>query len=94
MRKHLNLRANMALVIIFAFLINTFGPFPIAQAQEYHLPAPGVMVQLSPEYNPPILKGIKVHPNNPFQFDFILDQGDEMPPQGRQPGDMFNKEQH
>jgi len=41
------------------------------------LPAPGVMVRLSPEFNPPILKGIKVHPNNPFRFDFILDQGDE-----------------
>jgi hypothetical protein len=40
------------------------------------LPSPGVMVSLSPEFNPPILKGIKVHPDNPFRFDFILDQGD------------------
>ena len=29
-----------------------------------------------PYFNPPILKGIKVHPDNPFRFDFILDQGD------------------
>src|SRR6201999_2100162 len=34
------------------------------------------MVHLSPEFNPPSLKGIKVHPDNPFRFDFILDKGD------------------
>ena len=45
-------------------------------AQEFILPKPGVMVQLSPSFNPPILKGIKVHPNDPFRFDFILDKGD------------------
>ena len=32
---------------------------------------------LSPAFNPPILKGIKVHPDNPFRFDFILDKGDD-----------------
>ena len=76
MRKNLNLRANIALGLIFAFLANTFGPVPLAQADEFRLPAPGVRVNLSPEFNPPILKGIKVHPDNPFRFDFILDQGD------------------
>ena len=34
------------------------------------------MVHLSPPLDPPILKGIKVHPDNPFRFDFILDKGD------------------
>jgi hypothetical protein len=66
----------MALGLIFAFLLNTFGPIPLAQAQEFILPKPGAMVQLSPEFNPPILKGIKIHPDNPFRFDFILDPGD------------------
>ncbi len=63
--------------VLLAFLVNTFGPVPLAQAEDFHLPAPGVMVYLSPEFNPPILKGIKVHPDNPFRFDFILDKGDE-----------------
>ncbi len=49
---------------------------PLAQAQDYYLPTPGVMVHLSPPFDPPILKGIKVHPDNPFRFDFILDKGD------------------
>ena len=48
----------------------------MVQAQDYRLPMPGVMVHLSPPLDPPILKGIKVHPDNPFRFDFILDQGD------------------
>ena len=65
--------------ILLTFLVNnTLGPIPTAQAQEFRLPAPGVMVHLSPEFNPPILKGIKVHPDNPFRFDFILDQGDDV----------------
>ncbi len=67
-------------VVLTAFLANSFGPLPLAQAQEFRLPAPGVMVRLSPEFNPPILKGLKVHPNNPFRFDFILDKGDSSVP--------------
>lgn len=58
------------------FLLNILGPFPVVQADEFRLPLPGVIVHLSPEYNPPTLKGIKVHPNKPLQFDFILDKGD------------------
>src|SRR5476649_2370196 len=58
------------------FITSIIGPLPLAQAQYFRLPAPGVMVSRSPAFNPPILKGIKVHPDNPFRFDFILDQGD------------------
>ncbi|MBF0489063.1 MAG: hypothetical protein HQL15_00410 [Candidatus Omnitrophica bacterium] len=64
------------IAILMAFLMNSFGPIPMAQAQELLLPKPGVMVHLSPEFNPPILKGIKVLPENPFRFEFILDRGD------------------
>jgi len=76
MRKYLDLKANIAIGLIIAFLLNSLGPFPLAQAQEFLLPRPGTMVLLSSEFNPPILKGIKVHPENPFKFDFILDRGD------------------
>ena len=70
--------------ILVCFLVNAFGPIPIVYAEpiysvegQFHLPAPGILVHLSPAYNPPILKGIKVHPENPFKFEFILDQGDD-----------------
>jgi len=67
------------LAVLFAFFVNTLGPIPFSQAQEFRLPAPGVMIQLSPPLNPPILKGIKVYPSEPFRFDFILDVGDRHP---------------
>jgi hypothetical protein len=75
----------LSILVLLTFLANTFGPIcpiSLAQAQlaspegEFYLPEPGVRVGLSPDFNPPILKGIKVHPDDPFQFDFILDQGD------------------
>jgi len=70
------LRSRIAFFIAFAFLINSLS-CPCAVAEGLFLPAPGVMVHLSPEFNPPILKGIKIHPEDPFQFDFILDHGDD-----------------
>jgi len=73
-------RTNIALGLIFAFWANILGPPPLVQAQEFLLPAPGVMVPLSPQFDPPILKGIKIHPDNPFRIDFILDVGDGSKP--------------
>ena len=66
----------ISLGLFFVFLGNCFC-LPEARAQELSLPAPGTMVHLSPSFNPPVLKGIKVHPENPLKFDFILDKGDE-----------------
>jgi hypothetical protein len=73
------LKRLYSISVFISFLINIIGPMP-AYAVDGHdfvsLPKPGVMVHVSPEFNPPILKGIKVHPDNPFRFDFILDKGD------------------
>jgi len=65
------------LIILCFFITSVYGNYPV-YAQDFRLPTPGVRVGLSPEYNPAILKGIKVHPDNPFRFDFILDQGDSL----------------
>jgi len=71
------MKTPLATLTLVCFLINSvIGPLPLARADEFRLPAPGVMVHLSPPLDPPILKGIKVHPDNPFRFDFILDKGD------------------
>lgn len=40
------------------------------------LPAPGTMVGLSPSFAPIVIKGIKIFPDNPLRFDFIIDTGD------------------
>ncbi len=41
------------------------------------MPAPREFVHLTQSYNPPALKGIQIVPNNPFRFNFIIEQGDE-----------------
>jgi hypothetical protein len=65
----------ISIFLIICFLItNQVGICP-AWSRDFSLPSPGVMVHLSPPLDPPILKGIKVHPDNPFRFDFILDKG-------------------
>ncbi len=75
---------GLIFVLILAFIFSSW-PMP-ALAEEFRLPAPGNMVQLSPVFNAPVLKGIKVHPDNPFRFDFILDQGDSaLPTRGHVP---------
>ncbi|MBI4310052.1 MAG: hypothetical protein HY591_06965, partial [Candidatus Omnitrophica bacterium] len=64
------------LTLLCFFITGTVNPMPVCAQQGLSLPKPGVMVHLSPTFNPPVLKGIKVHPDNPFRFDFILDRGD------------------
>ncbi|MDE2009800.1 MAG: hypothetical protein KGJ09_06935 [Candidatus Omnitrophica bacterium] len=72
-------RTWTSFIVSSAFLLNSFGPIcPVACSAEgtFRLPAPGVMVHLSPPFDPPVLKGIKVYAADPFRFDFILDPGD------------------
>ncbi|MBF0490862.1 MAG: hypothetical protein HQL15_09695, partial [Candidatus Omnitrophica bacterium] len=42
-----------------------------------NLPAPGTMVSLSSSYEPGMIKGLTVHKDNPFLFDFIVDVGQD-----------------
>ncbi len=59
------------------FSMNVVMPVQRAQADiASGLPKPGTMVNLSPAFEPVLIKGLKVHPENPFQFDFIVDTGD------------------
>ena len=74
---NLNLRKAISITILAAFWANIVGLCPGYAQEDFRLPAPGVMVHLSPEFNPPVLKGVTVYPNDPFKFDFIIHQGDE-----------------
>nr|MBP9853896.1 hypothetical protein [Candidatus Omnitrophota bacterium] len=40
-----------------------------------NLPAPGVMVTPTASFIPAVIKGIKIFPDNPLRFDFIIDTG-------------------
>ena len=68
----------VSFLLIVAFIGASFY-LPQAQAGEMvmpNLPAPGVMVLLSPEYIPAHLQGITIHPDNALQFDFLVHKGE------------------
>jgi len=69
-------------ILLCFFTTSLLSPCPVnAQAvpqesEDLALPAPGQMVPLSPAYSPAVLKGLKLDPQNPFHFNFYVDQGD------------------
>ena len=66
----------MALFVILTFTITLCGPLPPSYAQGVvNLPSPGQMVPLSSSFSPSLIRGITIHPENPFRFDFIIDTG-------------------
>ncbi|NLE64651.1 MAG: hypothetical protein GX606_01900, partial [Elusimicrobia bacterium] len=76
------LKRLTALAVLTAFVMNTLLPSPaLAQA----LPLPANLVLTSPPFNPPVLKGIIVDPEDPFRMEFIVDQGDLEKAVGRRP---------
>ncbi len=65
--------------IAFTFTTGAVMPPRMAAAQVIptvlNLPVPGTMVPPSPAFVPVLLKGMTIHPDNPLQFDFIIDSG-------------------
>ena len=64
-----------ASIVVFVFGLNMVIT-PVSFAQAAFLPAAGSMVGLTAKFNPMIVKGVKLYPDNPFRFDFIVDAGD------------------
>jgi len=60
-------------------VIFTMSSFPLRTlyAQELlNLPEPGKLLHISPRYDPPTVRGIKLNPKDPFRFEFLMDTGD------------------
>jgi len=72
MLRNLGIKRLIVTGMVSAFLGSFLRP---SYAQELTLPAPGTMVNLSSAYVPVLIKGLRVHPDNPLLFDFILDTG-------------------
>jgi len=64
----------VAFTIILAFSASMVVSPAQAQNMPY-MPVPGNMVSLSPHFTPTIMRGIKIFPDNPLRFDFIIDTG-------------------
>ncbi|MBF0386180.1 MAG: hypothetical protein HQL27_09990 [Candidatus Omnitrophica bacterium] len=73
-----------ALVFLLSSL---FTPKPGYSQTVFNLPDPGMMVTASPAFIPPIIAGMTIHPENPLQFDFVIDSGDD-----KLQGESFKKE--
>ncbi|MCC6759105.1 MAG: hypothetical protein IT395_05740, partial [Candidatus Omnitrophica bacterium] len=67
------LRKTLSVSVLAAFLLNTV--VPVYAQNAFVLPVPGEMVHLSAAFTPPLLKAVKVNPDNPFAFNFIVDTG-------------------
>jgi len=82
----------ISFTLIVCFFLTSLGPLPKAYATletpfMTSLPIPGTMINLSPAYEPVIIKGLTIHKDNPFLFDFIVDIG-----QDRVSGEPLKKE--
>ena len=72
----------LRIFVVLTLLYSTLPPQSIAQVSTLtsggmlNLPVPGTMVRPSAGFVPPMLRGLKIHPENPLRFDFVLDTGD------------------
>ncbi|MCK5215881.1 MAG: hypothetical protein KAR05_11085, partial [Candidatus Omnitrophica bacterium] len=71
--KFILFRRIISFFITIPFLCSALPPPSMAQAQSVlGLPAPGTMVTASTAYDPVMIMGMKVYPEDPFLFDFIV----------------------
>jgi len=69
------MRKVIAIFLLFAF-ISTSVQWPSYASQVMPwMPAPGSMVNISSNFEPALIRGLTVHRDNPFLFDFIIDPG-------------------
>ncbi len=81
------LRRIFICFVSISFIFNDLA-LPLAHAQNiFSLPAPGTVISLTAGYTPALVKGMTFYPNNPLQFDFIIEQG-----QDKLEGQAFNDE--
>lgn len=45
-------------------------------AQSNIMPEPGMLITQSSSFSPSVLKGLTIHPDQPFHFDFFVDKGE------------------
>lgn len=74
-RKFALVKKTICCLITLTFVMSLPGPASAQMASL--LPVPGTAVTISPVYIAPTLKGLNIHPENPFLFDFIVSRGDD-----------------
>ncbi|MDP8213342.1 MAG: PEP-utilizing enzyme [Candidatus Zapsychrus exili] len=72
--KHNYICKVISFLLVFSLIFSSIAP-SLSFAQAISLPAPGTFITASPTYVPTFLKGMTIHPEDPFKFDFIIDNG-------------------
>ena len=67
-------------IVLVSFAVSSLTRFFPQQEVEAsiitRLPEPATLMQASQAFNPVSLAGIRIYPDNPFKFEFIVDEGD------------------
>jgi hypothetical protein len=78
--KQYTFRKVISLFICFFFTSNLIIPPSHAQIISrtiLNLPVPGTMIMPTPTFDPAVMRGIMIYPDNPLKFDFVIDKGEE-----------------
>ena len=74
-------RLSLAVTVLFTVMSLTVPGTAAAQnlpTTNIELPIPGVMVPASKDYTPALIRGLRVYPDNPLMFDFVIDKGEDL----------------
>lgn len=63
--------------LVLVFVLSMLPVHAFAQSYSVPLPPVGTMVSPSAGFNPLIIRGLKIDPANPFEFDFLIEPGDQ-----------------
>lgn len=77
LKKIILFKTSIFLVLGNFFLNSLILPSKVYAQGVPNLTMPGVMVTPSVGFSPAIITGMTIHPENPLQFDFIVDTGDD-----------------
>jgi len=77
--KHSVFKIFSSLLLISFFLL-TININAYAQSLTGSQVLPPALIPTNLQYNPLLLRGIKINPNNPFSFHFIVDHGTSQTP--------------
>ncbi|MBF0531642.1 MAG: hypothetical protein HQL23_00930 [Candidatus Omnitrophica bacterium] len=75
--KHRKLFRFLSVWLVLNFIIYLLLPPQFTRAQALSLPEPGQMINVTGAFSLPRLIGVTLHPENPTQFDFLIDSGND-----------------
>ncbi|MCD4781751.1 MAG: hypothetical protein K8S27_14575 [Candidatus Omnitrophica bacterium] len=66
----------LSFIYVFQVILMPAASVFAGEHERLQLPFPNALIEASPGFRPMVLKGLTVRPDNPLEFDFILDMGD------------------